>query len=217
MGPSLPPFPSLLKSSLLFVGTWVSRGGMNPQVGWPTWALGETPFYTREGEVESSRIECSEKLKEHLMAEGGASYVRLLSRSRVRFTLKLSTWELSPFATFGSRLDDGSRSVHITYSETKATLGGPTKNISLTYSPEILGWDFNWLELLVAGYPPSSTHSNSSSQLKSQLCIFREYVGLMFWWLELLGFLVWPLYEGGAEAFITMCSPCITIWSQFNT
>jgi hypothetical protein len=28
--------------------------------------------------------------------------------------------------------------------------------------------------------PPSSSHSSSSSQLKSQPCIFREYVGLMF-------------------------------------
>jgi hypothetical protein len=37
--------------------------------------------------------------------------------------------------------------------DTKATLGGPTKNISPTYSPEVQGWDFSWLELLVAATP----------------------------------------------------------------
>jgi hypothetical protein len=61
-----------------------------------------------------------------------------------------------------------------------ATPGGPAKNINPTYSPEIHGWDFSWLKLLVAGYPPSSSHSSSSSQLKSQPCIFGEYAGLMF-------------------------------------
>ena len=63
---------------------------------------------------------------------------------------------------------------------TRATPGGPAKNTSPTYSPEIQGWDFRWLELLVAGYPPSFSHSSSSSQLKSQACISREYVGLVF-------------------------------------
>ena len=57
---------------------------------------------------------------------------------------------------------------------------GHTKNTSPTYSPEIQGWDFRWLELLVAGYPLSSSHSSSSSQLKSQPCISGEYVGLVF-------------------------------------
>ena len=38
-----------------------------------------------------------------------------------------------------------------------------------------VGWSC-WLQ----GYPPSSTHSSSSNQLKSQPCIFREYVGMVF-------------------------------------
>ena len=41
-----------------------------------------------------------------------------------------------------------------------------TKNINPTYSPEMYGWDFSWLELL--------------EWLKSQPCISEEYVGLMF-------------------------------------
>ena len=48
------------------------------------------------------------------------------------------------------------------------------------YSPGIQGWDFRWLELLVAGYPPSSSHSSSSSHLKSQPYIPGEYVGMVF-------------------------------------
>ena len=63
---------------------------------------------------------------------------------------------------------------------TRATPVGPTRNTSPTYSPEIQGWDFRWLELLVASYPPSSSHSSSSNQLKSQPCISGEYVGLVF-------------------------------------
>ena len=51
--------------------------------------------------------------------------------------------------------------------ETKATAGGPAKNINPTYSSEIHGWDVSWLELLVARLPPSSNHSSRSSQLKS--------------------------------------------------
>jgi hypothetical protein len=42
------------------------------------------------------------------------------------------------------------------------------QNISPTY------------QLLVAGYPPSSNHSSSCSQLKSKPCISGEYIGLMF-------------------------------------
>ena len=88
-------------------------------------------------------------------------------------------------------------------SDTRATLGGPTKNISPTYSLEIHGWDFSWLELLFARLPPflpvaPVAHSSSSSQLKSQPCISREYVGCradVIGELKLLGFLVWPLYE----------------------
>ena len=63
---------------------------------------------------------------------------------------------------------------------TRATPGGADRNTSPTYSPEIHGWDFRWLELLVASYPPSSSHSNSSCHLKSQPCISEEYVGLVF-------------------------------------
>ena len=63
---------------------------------------------------------------------------------------------------------------------TKVTPGGLAKNINPTYSPEIQGWDFSWLDLLVARLPLSSNHSSSSSQLKSQPCISGEYVGLMF-------------------------------------
>ena len=62
----------------------------------------------------------------------------------------------------------------------RATPVGPTRNTSPTYSPGIHGWDYRWLELLVAGYPPSSSHSSSSSHLKSQPCILGEYVGLVF-------------------------------------
>jgi hypothetical protein len=72
--------------------------------------------------------------------------------------------------------------------DTRATPGGLTKNISPTYSPVIHGWDFSWLELLVAGYPPSSSYSNISSQLKSQPCISGEYVGLMFLVTGAVGF-----------------------------
>ena len=46
----------------------------------------------------------------------------------------------------------------------------------------IHGWDLSWLELLellVARCCPSSSHSCSSSQDKSQPCIPREYVGLV--------------------------------------
>ena len=64
---------------------------------------------------------------------------------------------------------------------TRATPVGPARNTSLTYSLEIQGWDFRWLELLVAGYRPSSSHSSSSSiHLKSHPCIYGEYVGLVF-------------------------------------
>ena len=63
---------------------------------------------------------------------------------------------------------------------TRATPVGPPRNTSPTYSPGIQGRDFRWLELLVAGYPPSSSHSNSSSHLKSKPCIPEEYVGLVF-------------------------------------
>ena len=72
-------------------------------------------------------------------------------------------------------------------SDTRATPGSLAKNISLTYSPEIHGWDSSWLELLVARLPPSSNHSSSSSQLKFQPYISGEYIGLMF--------LARPLYE----------------------
>jgi hypothetical protein len=37
------------------------------------------------------------------------------------------------------------------------------------------GWDFSWLELL-----EWLEEGGSSSQLKSQPCISREYVGLIF-------------------------------------
>ena len=40
--------------------------------------------------------------------------------------------------------------------DTRATPGGPVKNISPTYSPEIQGWDFVSLEVLVARLPPFS-------------------------------------------------------------
>ena len=56
----------------------------------------------------------------------------------------------------------------------------PTKNISPTYSSGIHGWDFSWLELLVARLCPSSSHSSSSNQHKSQPCISGEYVGMIF-------------------------------------
>ena len=80
-------------------------------------------------------------------------------------------------------------------SHIRATPGGQPKNINPTYSPEIGGWDFSWLELLVARLPPSSNHSSSSSQLKSQPYISGEYVGLMFLVTGATGFLVWPLYH----------------------
>ena len=63
---------------------------------------------------------------------------------------------------------------------TRATLVGPAIKTSPTYSPGIQGWDFRWLELLVVGYPPSSSRSSSSSHPKSQPCIPEEYVGLVF-------------------------------------
>ena len=67
-----------------------------------------------------------------------------------------------------------------TKSDTRATPVGPAKKTSPTYSPGIQGWDFRWLELLVAGYPPSSSHSSSSNHVKSQPCIPGEHVGLVF-------------------------------------
>ena len=66
----------------------------------------------------------------------------------------------------------------------------------------------SWLELLVARLPPSSSHSNSSSQLKSQACISREYVGLMFLVIGVVGvvgvFGVAPCMRGGK----TSRTPC---------
>ena len=64
--------------------------------------------------------------------------------------------------------------------DTKATPGGPVKNFRPMYSLVIHGWDFSWLELLVARLPPSSSHSNSSNQLKSQPYISGECIRQMF-------------------------------------
>ena len=64
---------------------------------------------------------------------------------------------------------------------TPKTLAAPvTKNMSPTYSPEIQGWDFNWLELLEWLEEGGSLATNNSNQLKSQPCIFGEYIRLMF-------------------------------------
>ena len=67
-----------------------------------------------------------------------------------------------------------------TRSYTRATPVCPVKNTSTTHSPELRGWDFSWLEMLVARLPPYSSHSSSSNQSKSQPFIFGEYVGLVF-------------------------------------
>ena len=55
-----------------------------------------------------------------------------------------------------------------------------TKNISPTYSPEMQGYNFSWLELLEWLEEGGSLATNISSQLKSQPYISGEYVGLMF-------------------------------------
>ena len=56
----------------------------------------------------------------------------------------------------------------------------PTKNPSPTYYPEIQGWDLCWLELLEWLEEGHNLVTNSSSQLKSQPYIPKEYVGLVF-------------------------------------
>ena len=43
---------------------------------------------------------------------------------------------------------------NITWTHTKATPVCLAKNTNPMYSPEIHGWDFSWLELLVARLPP---------------------------------------------------------------
>ena len=60
------------------------------------------------------------------------------------------------------------------------------------YRAEIsVGWSC-WLQAT----PPSSSHSSSSNQLKSQPCIYGEYVGLVFLVTGAVGgFLVWPWYD----------------------
>ena len=61
------------------------------------------------------------------------------------------------------------------------------KHQPYVFSGNTGGWNFRWLELLVASYPPSSSHSSSSSHLKSQPCISGEYVGLVFLATEATG------------------------------
>ena len=89
--------------------------------------------------------------------------------------------------------------------DTRATLVCPAKSPALrilrTYRARI----FSWLELLVARLPPSSSHSSSSSQRKSQPCIFGEYVGLVFLVTEVVG------VSGVAPLWILQC-PSNAIW-----
>ena len=61
----------------------------------------------------------------------------------------------------------------------KTRAASVTKNISPTYSPEILGRDFNWLEIL-EWMEGGSLATNTFIQLKSKLSVFGEYVGLVF-------------------------------------
>ena len=67
----------------------------------------------------------------------------------------------------------------------------PAKNISPTYSPEIHGWDFSWLELLVAMLPLLPVTlvvvPIMCFQLKFQPCISGEYVGLLFFVIGVVG------------------------------
>ena len=69
--------------------------------------------------------------------------------------------------------------IHNNRATPKNPTAEPTKSTSPTYSPGIHGWDLSWMELLVARLCPSSSHSNSSSQDKSQPSIPGEYVGLV--------------------------------------
>ena len=59
------------------------------------------------------------------------------------------------------------------YRATPKTPATPvTKNISPTHSPEIQGWDFNWLELLEWLEEGGSLATNNSSKLRSRPALY---------------------------------------------